>query len=316
MDFSLYWFMFPVSLMVATIAMMSGIGGAAFFTPIFLVIFPLLGPEYVITPVQAVGTALFIETFGFSSGFVGYYRKGLIDFKSALPFIAVAVPVGIIGALLASEVPGWAITGGYALLMVVLGTVMLRHHEEVEIPLDDVTLEEVEEATRLHTSERQTSAVESSQDTRTITGRDGHSYTFAIPRQGIASVVTAIGALLTGLLSVGIGEVTMPQLAKRNRVPIPVAAATSVLVVIVTVALTSFTHIAALVKGGGLSAVPWHLVAYAVPAVVIGGQIGPRIQGRVPHKTMEQVIGSLFLVIAIAMVFVAYNKFMLAGVGH
>jgi hypothetical protein len=36
--------------------------------------------------------------FGFSSGFVGYYRKSLIDFRSALPFILVAVPVAILGA--------------------------------------------------------------------------------------------------------------------------------------------------------------------------------------------------------------------------
>ncbi len=324
MDFSLYWFMFPVSIMVATVAMMSGIGGAAFFTPLFLVVFPLLGPEYVITPVQAVGTALLIETFGFSSGFVGYYRKGLIDFRSAVPFIAVAVPIGIVGALLAGEVPGWTITGGYALLMVVLGTVMLRHHEQVEIPLDEVALEETMEghkgsashATAVPFGTHSVGAARSSAGTRTITGRDGQIYTFAIPRQGIASLVTATGALLTGLLSVGIGEVTMPQLAKRNRVPIPVAAATSVLVVIVTVALTSFTHVGALIKGGGFSAVPWHLVVYAVPAVVIGGQIGPRMQGRVAHKTMERAIGSLFLVIAVAMVFVAYFKFMALSSGH
>lgn len=306
--------MFPVSILVATTAMMSGIGGAAFFTPLFLVIFPLLGPEYVITPVQAVGTALFIETFGFSSGFVGYYRKGLIDFRSALPFIAVAVPIGIIGALLAGEVPGWTITGGYAILMVVLGTVMIRHHDEVEIPLEDGVLEEALEGADWAAA-KDLNGVNSigtggtPPPTRTITSRDGQSYTFAIPRQGIASLVTAIGALLTGLLSVGIGEVTMPQLAKRNRVPIPVAAATSVLVVIVTVALTSFTHIGALIRGGGFAAVPWHLVAYAVPAVIIGGQIGPRMQGRVAHRTMERAIGSLFLLIAVAMVFVAHNKF-------
>ena len=29
MDFTLYWFMFPVSILVATCAMLSGIGGAA-----------------------------------------------------------------------------------------------------------------------------------------------------------------------------------------------------------------------------------------------------------------------------------------------
>ena len=31
MDFTLYWFMFPVSILVATCAMLSGIGGAALF---------------------------------------------------------------------------------------------------------------------------------------------------------------------------------------------------------------------------------------------------------------------------------------------
>ena len=45
-DWTLYWFMFPVAILVATSAMLSGIGGAAIFAPIFLIIFPLLGPEY------------------------------------------------------------------------------------------------------------------------------------------------------------------------------------------------------------------------------------------------------------------------------
>ncbi|MFQ5983766.1 MAG: hypothetical protein ACE5KS_10395 [Woeseiaceae bacterium] len=45
MDFTLYWFMLPVSVLVATTAMLSGIGGAALFTPIFLIVFPLLGPS-------------------------------------------------------------------------------------------------------------------------------------------------------------------------------------------------------------------------------------------------------------------------------
>lgn len=76
MDFTLYWFMLPVSMGVATTAMLSGIGGAALFTPIFLIIVPLLGPEYPLaSPVAAIGVALLTETFGFSSGFVGYYRK-------------------------------------------------------------------------------------------------------------------------------------------------------------------------------------------------------------------------------------------------
>lgn len=36
---------------------------------------------------------------------------------------------------------------------------------------------------------------------------------------------------MTGMLGVGIGEVVIPQLVKKNGVPVPVAAGTSVLVV-------------------------------------------------------------------------------------
>ncbi|MBT5049573.1 MAG: hypothetical protein HOM58_13825, partial [Rhodospirillaceae bacterium] len=82
MDWSIYWFMFPISICVATTAMLSGIGGAALFIPIFVIIFPILGPEYPLTTAAAIGTALMTEVFGFSSGFVGYYRKRLIDFRS------------------------------------------------------------------------------------------------------------------------------------------------------------------------------------------------------------------------------------------
>ncbi len=81
MNFTLYWFMFPVSIGVATCAMLSGIGGAALFTPIFVLVFPLLGPEYVLASTfAAISTALLTQTFGFLSGFVGYYRRRMIDF--------------------------------------------------------------------------------------------------------------------------------------------------------------------------------------------------------------------------------------------
>lgn len=291
MDFTLYWFMFPVSILVATTAMLSGIGGAALFTPIFLIIFPLLGPEYILlTPAAAIGVALLTETFGFSSGFVGYYRKRLIDFRSALPFIAVGVPVAIVGALLLQFMNANFLKGAYGTLMLVLAWVMFRHHEPVKHEIDVLT-----------------AGNKAYRPPRTITARDGTVYNYLKPRQGKGAIVTAVGAFLTGLLSVGIGEVVMPQLSKRNRIPIPVAAATSVFTVIVVIASASFTQISAIIAAGGVNAVPWNLVAYTVPAVIIGGQIGPRLQGKVPQRTMEQAIGVLFAVIGLAMYFVTYR---------
>lgn len=62
-----YWFMFPISICIATCALTSGIGGAALFAPLFLILFPVMGLPKIL-PTGAVAIAIMIETFGFSSG--------------------------------------------------------------------------------------------------------------------------------------------------------------------------------------------------------------------------------------------------------
>jgi uncharacterized membrane protein YfcA len=101
--------------------------------------------------------------------------------------------------------------------------------------------------------------------------------------------------------------VTISQLTRKG-VPIAVAAATSVLVVIVTVVFASTTLFAQLIKAGGWTAVPWNLLCYNIPGVLIGGQIGPRLQGRVSQHTMRRSISVVFVVLALAMIAVANQR--------
>ncbi|NBP73376.1 MAG: sulfite exporter TauE/SafE family protein [Alphaproteobacteria bacterium] len=295
MDWTQYWFMFPVAMCVATCAMLSGIGGAALFIPIFVIIFPLLGPEYPLATSAAIGSALMTEVFGFSSGFIGYYRKRLIDFRSAVPFICVSIPVAIVGALLFGFLQEQEVLlkGAYALLMLILCPVILRHTPPRNVLADAADND----------------AVNADAEIREITGRDGTTYRFRKPRQGIiGGFFTSIGSFLTGFLGVGVGEVILPQLVKRNHVPVAVAAATSVLTVIVTIASASFTQIAALIEAGGLSAVPWNLVCYTIPAVIIGGQIGPLLQGRIAQRKLEKAIAILFGIIGVSMAWIVIKS--------
>ncbi len=288
MDFTQYWFMLPIATMVATTAMLSGIGGAALFTPIFVIIFPLLGPQYPLeSTVAAIGTALLTETFGFSSGFVGYYRKNLIDFSIAAKFLKVSIPVAILGALVAHYIDDSFLMLGYALLVLILAFVLIFFHHD-------------------HSAVK-TQTGSGAQKVTKIDNK-GVRHEYDLPSLNFVSgLITSIGAFFTGLLSVGIGEVVVPQLTKRG-VPIGVAAATSVAVVIVTVAAASFTLIAQLINAGGLSAVPWNLVIYTIPGVIIGGQIGPRLQGFVTQRSMERAIGGLFIIIAVAMFIIALKR--------
>ena len=70
------WFMFPISIVIATIAMSSGVGGAIFFAPILLLGLGL-------PPEVAIGVGLITEVFGFTSGLIAYLRRKLVDFRLA-----------------------------------------------------------------------------------------------------------------------------------------------------------------------------------------------------------------------------------------
>ena len=178
MDFTLYWFMFPVSILVATCAMLSGIGGAALFTPIFILVFPLLGPEYVLgSTIAAIGTALITQTFGFLSGFIGYCRRKLIDYRLAARIILVSVPVAVVGALAAGVVHDSVLLASYALLVAVLSIVMWRNQPPA------------------------TAAAVAMKDAgwRTVVDSKGHTYAYELPRLGTGSnLLTATGAFLKG----------------------------------------------------------------------------------------------------------------------
>ena len=313
-DWTLYWFMFPAAMCIATTAMLSGIGGAAMFAPIFMIIFPILGPEYPFENMAAaIGVALLTEVFGFSSGFVGYYRKKLIDFRGAVPFILVGVPVGIVGAILLGVLSEFeeVLRGSYALLMLVLSYIIIKVHEPgaaAKPAVEQAAKPVADSVGAAAAGEGEVGPDADGRVLRTITGADGTSYTFRSPRQGKGAWATGIGGFLTGLLGVGIGEVVMPQLVKGSKIPIPVAAATSVFTVIVVVASASFTQISSLIASGGINAVPWNVVVYTVPAVIIGGQIGPRLQGKVSQRSMEKGIAYLFLVIGVAMAWIAIRN--------
>lgn len=69
-----YWYLFPIAIGIAAVASGAGVGGATFFSPLFIIV---LGLE----PAVAIGTALLTEVFGFASGVVGHWRKRTSDLR-------------------------------------------------------------------------------------------------------------------------------------------------------------------------------------------------------------------------------------------
>ncbi len=92
-----YWYMLPISVLVATIAMASGVEGATFFTPIFILALGL-------SPEIAIGTGLITEVFGFASGLYDYARRRLIDYRLGGTLLIATLPLALSGTWLAGRV--------------------------------------------------------------------------------------------------------------------------------------------------------------------------------------------------------------------
>ena len=89
----------------------------------------------------------------------------MIDFKTAIPFAAPGVPFGIIGALLTQAVDDNLLKARHGILMLILAAIMLQRQSCIAPNASEMDVE---------TEER-----------RRIVDRDGSTYEYTLPRQGI-----------------------------------------------------------------------------------------------------------------------------------
>ncbi len=273
------WYLFPVSILIATIAMSSGIGGAVFFSPLFMLALRL-------EPQIAIGSALITELFGFSSGLIAYYKARLIDFKLALNLLLFSVPAAIIGTIYGDFFPDIVLKAIFATGLIFIGTQLFISWRR----------EEREKREKVHEKE-----FESSYESE-LTDSSGRVFRYTICNKNMGRFFAAIGGAFVGMISVGLAELQEYQLVARCKVPTPVAVATSVFVVVITVLVASAGHFYEFaLEGGEVLGQVINIVIFTIPGVIIGGQIGPGLQKMLPEDAMKIVISILFVLIGIFM---------------
>jgi uncharacterized protein len=294
-EWLVYWFMFPACIGIVSLAMMLGIDGTAILTPAVILLFPLLSVPAVPAG-AAVAAGLFTEFFGYLSGVVGYNRAGLIDYKVGIRLSLVAIPSIAVASVLAQFSPALALELVFGVLMVGLSAYLLfTSKSTVRSPLLEAIPPEAARIPRVRESLEET----------VIRTKVGREYRYKVCDKRTGELVCAIGSAFEGMISVGLGELVMPDLIRRCKVPVSVSAATSVFVMTVAVLAGSATGIASLALRGGVSAIPLNLLLFTVPGAVIGGQIGSKAQGRLSSLTMERLIVVIFAVVGVSFLYVS-----------
>ncbi len=174
-----YWFLFPAAIAISTVAMASGIGGAVFFSPLFIIVLKL-------EPSTAIGTALITELFGFASGLSAYWRRRLIDFRLGRQLLVFSIPGAIFGSLVADAFPA-------AVLNTIFGTGIIFIGVQLYLSLQ---LEEVEALDSRLRNEEQHETV--------LVDRAGNEYAYTIRRPDQGRMFAAIGGAFLGAISVGL----------------------------------------------------------------------------------------------------------------
>lgn len=268
-----FWWMLPVAFCVCLMATSSSVEGAVFFSPIFILLFPLVAGVKII-PIEAIFLALSIEIFGFGSALLGYLRRRLVDVSIAKRVLAVSVPVAMAFGFLSHAVPDYLIMALLGVLMILLSVAMLYAFLAGGIEAGE------------HTEG------EGPPTREDIMGRrywyDYHHGPFGISW-------SVLGGVLVGFTGIGIGELTTTSLIVRHGLPVRVAIGTGVLIVFATVLPATLVH--AYVFSTGELNVHWNILFMTIPAVACGGQVSPFINNRVDGEKMKVFLSFVFIVV-------------------
>ncbi len=273
-----YWYLLPVSIVIATIAMSSGIGGAVFFSPLFLLLLAL-------EPAVAIGAALITEFFGFSSGLYAYSKARLIDYKLGKNLLLFSIPPAIVGSLVADYFDPDILKTIFASGIIFIGWQLFAAYRQEEKEKNDQGIK-VEFWENFESS---------------LTDREGNVYRYTVCNKPIGRFFALIGGFFLGMISVGLAELQEYHLVGRCRVPSRVAVATSVFVVVITVLVASVGHITHFVTQADPSKLQTviKVVIFTVPGVILGGQLGPLLQKRINPDVMKISIAVLFVLIGL-----------------
>jgi uncharacterized protein len=195
-------------------------------------------------PAQAVVTSLVIQVFGMGSGSVAVIRRKKTDLRLAL-CLATCAFLGVpVGVWLSRLVSADSVIFLLGVISQALAMVFVYTQDDFEMSL-----------------------------VKRVSLKQTAPYLW----------LSTVFAVLTGLLSMGVGDFLVPILRSRLRLNMESAMSACVIVMAMNAALAAVLHIAI---GEKFAA---SLVLWAIPGVVLGGQIGPRLAGRIPDQMLKEI---------------------------
>lgn len=257
-----------VGIFAGTFGSMLGLGGGIILVPALFYLPSLIPGIPPITPQLAVGTSLMLIIITALSSTLSYAKKKLVDVPSAFLFFVGSAPGSVLGAWLSTRFDSRSFTLYYGLFMLFM-LIILTYRKRL--------------------SPRNMKW----KTTRTYVDVSGQTYTYGYSRPLAVSLAFVVGTL-SSVFGIGGGALLVPFMLVLFRFPAHVAAATSMLVILLSSIVGSFTHIT-------LGHIVWGAVLATAPGAWIGGKLGSILSSKLSGNRIELILRLVLLLIAVRM---------------
>lgn len=262
-----------------------GAGGGFILSPILLSFFGL-------SPSIVAGTSLALVAINTISAAFTYWRMGFIDRRSGILFAIAAIPGAVIAPFFISRISVgiFQILMGI-LLLIVSGQIAWKDRSGSRVIIENVTAMRKEKSG----VRRNFMMVD-----RNINTTSGRIFRYSFNEIG-ATAFNLILGFISSFFGTGGGFLRTPILINVFKFPVEVAVATSIFALAFITTAGSVSHIA-------LGNVEWWpTFVFAGAGLIIGGQIGARLTGKINSKWVLRMLLVVLVAIGVRLLLQGFN---------
>lgn len=248
-----------IGFLSAFVGSLVGLGGGIIFVPAMLLLYQYTDTFTWADPQTIVGISLITMVFTGLSSTIAYLKLKRIDIKTGLLFLTGSLPGSIIGAWINSTFNADRFSLYFGILMlIILGMLLIDREKLVKNKPLKVT-----------------------KNTRTFQiGQETFQYNVT---KFPAFILSFIVGILSGLFGIGGGTISVPALILFFGIPVQIAIATSMFMILFISIISTTTHIV-------LGHIVWGYVLFFIIGSYIGGTVGARTNKHLKGKTLEWIL--------------------------
>ncbi|WP_164668217.1 sulfite exporter TauE/SafE family protein [Virgibacillus doumboii] len=264
-----YIICFLIAVAAAFVGSLIGLGGGVVLIPSLIFMFQFSDEFAWALPQMIVGISLVTMVFTAFSSTISYVKKGRVDYKTGLLFLTGSIPGGILGSWLNQylNTENFSLYFGILIIVISLLFFIKRKPRDKQLSATDYRTFEV----------------------------DGETYHYKVTFLP-AFIISLIVGTMSGLFGLGGGSIMVPAMILMFGLPVHIATATSMFMILFISIISASTHIA-------LGHVPWEYALLFIPGAWIGGKLGAKTNQNTSGNILEWVLRIILIIVGIRLIF-------------